>query len=102
MICLMGWLAWNVLLFVIEKDGYDDQEKEFPFKAYVKKRWDNWLASLVLVPVLLWLGSVGLGLNIFSPLETLEWSDTYYLLSGCASEMAITGIKKYMAKQRGL
>lgn len=95
-IALVGWLAWNFLLFMMEKDKYDDQEKDFPFTEYRKKNWDNWLASLFMVPILLYFGYKGLGLDVLGVVDVshLKWTDAYYPASGFFTEFIITLIKR--------
>lgn len=91
---LAGWLAWNVLLLSIEKD---DNEKTFSLKTYALEHWDNWLASLFLIPVLLFFGYRGLGLGVVE-MDHLKWSDAYYVCSGFATELVKTIWKKWKAK----
>jgi hypothetical protein len=94
---LFGWLAFNVAVFHIEKDTFDDASQAFPFKSYVIKSWDNWLASLVMIPCLLFIGHKGLSFPDFGVGE-ITWSDLYYLASGFATEIAIKLIKKAKGK----
>lgn len=101
LISLAAWLAWNVIIFRIEKDKFDDEDKEFPIKTYARKTYDNWLASLFMIPVLLFMGYKGLGLNpmgVFGS-EEIGWNDTYYLGAGFFTEAVIYAIKKWKAKQ---
>lgn len=90
-ISLIGWVAWNVLMFRIEKDKYDETDSEFPLKQYVLKTYDNWLASFVMIPVLLYLGYIGFNFNALGviDLQHLDWSDAYYLASGIFTELVI-------------
>jgi hypothetical protein len=99
-ISIIGWLAWNVIVFRIEKDKYDDKGEHFPFSKYFSETWDNWLASLFMIPILLYLGYKGLGINAFGiiDIEHLNWSDAYYLGSGFFTEAAIYAIKKMKTK----
>lgn len=98
---IAAWLAWNAIVLSIEKNKYDDEEKEFPLKTYASKTWDNWIASLLMIPVLLFLGYKGLAIHPMAVLgsEPLEWSDTYYLGAGFFTEAIMYGIKKWKAKQ---
>lgn len=101
LISLAGWFLWNMVAFRIEKDPYDDRGEKFPFREYVSRVWDNWLASLVMIPVLLFLGYRGLDLNpmaVFGT-EKIGWQDTYYLGAGFFTEALMYAIKKWRAKQ---
>lgn len=102
LVTLAGWLAWNVIIFRIDKDQYDDRKEEFPLWQYVKQSYDNWLASLVMIPVILFMGYKGLGFNVFSAIEIdhLEWSDAYYLGTGFFTEAVIFAIKKWKASRK--
>lgn len=96
-VTVLGWLAYNIIVLSMEKDRYDEQHTAFPLKQYIGEHWDNWAASLVMVPVLLWLGYRQLDI-IASPLDEhasrITWSDLYYLASGFATEFVIRLIKK--------
>lgn len=98
---IAAWLVWNVIIFRIEKDKFDDEDKEFPLKTYAQKTWDNWLTSLLMIPVLLFLGYKGLAIHPMAVLgsEPLEWSDSYYLGAGFFTEAVMYGIKKWRGKQ---
>lgn len=91
---LVGWLAWTVLMLSIYKD---DNEKTFNLKAYAGEHWDNWAASLVFVPILLWVGYKKLNFAEVG-IETIGWNDLYYLASGFAPEIVKMSWKKWRAK----
>jgi len=101
-ITIAGWIAWNIIIFRIDKDQYDDRKEEFPLWQYAKQSYDNWLASLAMIPVLLIMGYKGFGFNVFSAIEIqhLEWSDAYYLGSGFFTEALIFAIKKWKASRQ--
>ena len=88
-----GFLIYTVGLFVIEKDEYDDKDEHFSIKKYLSRNWDNWLLSLILVPIIatkaegLWLGAM----DIWEK----EWSfyDVYYLGVGALVEIVYFGFK---------
>lgn len=92
---LLAWLAWNVILFSFHKD--EDEEK-FNVKSYVLATWDNWLASLVSIPVLLYLGAKGFNFKQFSLGDGMDFGDFYYLGSGLIVEVLKTWYKKWKAK----
>jgi hypothetical protein len=101
LISLAGWALWNLIAFRIEKDKFDDEDKEFPIKTYARKTWENWVTSLVMIPVLLFLGYRGLGLNplaVFGT-EQIGWNDTYYLGAGFFTEVLMYTVKKWKGKQ---
>jgi hypothetical protein len=56
-----------------------------------------------MIPVLLYIGYKGLGIEgafLSIDVEKLEWSDLYYLGSGFFTEAVIFGIKKYKAARK--
>lgn len=91
---LFGWLAFNFILFRMEKDTYDSANKAFPLGAYVQKTWDNWIASLVIIPALLYVGYNKLDFGIIGE-HPIAWSDLYYLGSGIITELLIKAISKW-------
>lgn len=96
-VSLLGWLAYNVFMFSMAKDKYDNSNTKFPLRQYVAKVWDNWLASFIVVPILLWVGYRQLDI-ISNPLDEhaarIAWNDLYYLASGFATEFIMNLIKK--------
>lgn len=101
LISIAAWIAWNAIVFSIEKNKYDEEGKEFPLKTYALKAYDNWLASFFMIPVLLFLGYKGLAIHPMELLgsEPLEWNDSYYLGAGFFTEAVMYAIKKWKAKQ---
>lgn len=101
-ITFFGWLAFNVIIFRIDKDQYDDKGTTFPIHQYALQSWDNWLASLCMIPIILFMGYKGLGFNVFSSIgiDRLEWSDAYYMGSGFFTEAVILVIKKWKASKQ--
>lgn len=101
LLVVFGWLIWNFALFSMEKDKADEAGEHFPIGPHVRKYWDNWVLSLLCVPVLIILGIKGLGLDAIpiDDLKHLRWNDAYYLGAGAITEVAkhyITVIiKKY-------
>jgi len=97
-----GFLIYTVLMFVIEKDEYDGEGKKFCVKTYVRRNWDNWLLSLILVPIIatkaqdIWAGAM----EIFSK----EWTfyNIYYLGVGALVEALYTGVKWINNKRKKL
>lgn len=96
-----GWLAFNVILFRIDKDEFDDEKKIFPIGAYLGYTWDNWLSSAVMIPVILFVGAKGLNLNPLAENSTdLAWSDLYYVAVGFITELVIVTWKKWKQKNK--
>lgn len=91
-VTVIAWMAFNAIKFSIIKDKLDDEGKHFPIRQYIEKTWDNWLASALCVPLLLWIGYRQLDI-ITNPVaehtSTLKWNDIYYLFSGVISEIVI-------------
>lgn len=92
-----GWLAWNVVMFRIEKDGYDLQKIKFPLGEYFSRTWDNWIASFVMIPILLFVGFKKLNIEFDS--NNLQWNDLYYVLSGFITEVVIVSWEKWKNKK---
>lgn len=53
---IFGVILYNYLSFNLHKDELDDTGKSFSFKTYRKSRWDNWVWSLLCVPVIVVYG----------------------------------------------
>lgn len=90
---LFGWLAFNVILFSIKKDSFDDRDEVFPLRQYMGKVWDNWLASLLMIPILVYIGANKLNIDIDA--LHLQWNDLYYPMSGFATELVVEMWKKW-------
>jgi hypothetical protein len=95
LLAFLGWLAWNWGLFVYEKDSLDALDQKFNVKHYAERYWDNWVLSLICVPILIIIGIKGLGLKALpvADVEDLQWNDMYYLASGLLAE----AVKYYIA-----
>lgn len=96
---IFGWLAFNVILFRVEKDQADDNNLPFNLRGYFLKTWDNWLASLVCVPVLLFVGYNKLEIGMID-VQGLQWNDFYYLGAGIVPELVIVSWKKWKEKNK--
>lgn len=100
LITLLGWFAWNVIIFRIDKDQKDKDGIPFPLKQYALQSYDNWLASFAVACVLLWVGYKQFhieGAFVGLDEKRFEWSDFYYLTSGFVTELIIFAWKKYKA-----
>lgn len=103
LITICGWFAWNAIIFRIDKDQYDEQDKPFNLKQYALQSYDNWIASAGMIPVLLYLGYKGLGIPgalLAIDVDKLEWSDLYYLGAGFITEAIIFAVKKWKASRK--
>lgn len=99
LIALVGFLAWVIIVFRIDKDLVDDSEKEFSFRDYAKKNYDNWLTSLIGVPVVL-VGADLLDIvKVFHDTE-LTWSNAFYLGAGVVTEVPMYFIKKWRKQKQ--
>lgn len=92
---LAGWAAFNIIMLSMFKD---ENEKTFALKSYAIEHWDNWVASLFMIPVLLFVGYNKLNITIEG--QNLQWSDLYYPCSGFATEAVKMAYKKWKAKQQ--
>ena len=94
-IAIIGWFAWNWFWLTVEKDVYDDRNEKFGLRDYAHKHWENWVWTALLVPILLYYGSRGLGLDVFGipSMENLTWSDAYYPCVGLFSDIVGMGLK---------
>jgi|ADGO01.1.fsa_nt_gi hypothetical protein len=68
--------------------------KTFPFKEYAKKNYDNWLSTLIGVPVIL-VGADLLDIVRVLHDKDITWSDAFYLGAGVVIEVPMYIIKKW-------
>lgn len=92
---IAGWMAFNLIALSLYKD---ENEKTFALTPYVKEHWDNWIASLFLIPVLIFIGAKGLAIEIDE--KHLEWNDLYYVGSGFFTELMKMAYKKWKNKNQ--
>lgn len=93
-IALVGWAAFIVISLSMDKDLKDESGQAFPIGPYIQTKWDNWLASLVCVPVLVIIGRYGMDLS----LTGIQWADLYYLAAGIAPEFIKNQIARFRKK----
>lgn len=93
LVSIAGWLAFNAIMLSMHKD---ENEETFNIRSYTKKTWDNWLASLFCIPILLWIGHEQLSLDVEG--SKIEWTDLYYVCSGFAVEAIKSAYKKWKNK----
>ena len=98
LLALLGFLAWVIGAFTIEKDSYDDLEKDFPYRTYIKKNWDNWVWNLIIAFILIVVGIYKLEFDALpfesESVQKIQWHDSYYLASGPIGSIAMKYIKK--------
>lgn len=92
---LFGVVLYNYLVFNLAKDELDDSRKKFSFRRYVKTKWDNWVWSILLVPVIVVYGDQ-LWYYTMSYLEK-DWKfyDVLYLGAGVLAEGTYYILKKF-------
>ena len=91
---LYGIVAYNWLAFSFTKDGFDNTRKKFSFNVYIKNRWDNWVWSLLCVPIIVVYGD-----QLFYYLmeyfeKDWEFLDVVYLFAGALAELLYLIFKK--------
>lgn len=94
----IGWLVFNVIMWRIEKNKYDKLHERFPWGKYAGETYDEWLTSIVCVPLILWIGYRSLSLNPLAQgldVANLDWNDLYYLCAGFAPELIIKIFSKF-------
>lgn len=89
-----GWLAFNAIMFSLHKD---EDEERFNLKSYTLKTYDNWIASFLFIPVMLFFGHGALGIDV-EGFANLKWQDSFYPLSGFAVELIKVLWKKWKSK----
>ena len=94
---LFAWLAFNLVLFRMEKDQSDEKGLDFHVIEYFKRVWDNWLASLFCVPIVLYLGYYQLDIGMIDVTHP-KWYYLYYLGAGFLPEFVIVAYKKWKTK----
>jgi hypothetical protein len=91
-----GTVLWMALHLAATKDDYDDVDQDFPWIAYKKKTWDNWLVAIVAIPFVAHFGEEAVSLFI----PGLVWSKMGYALSGLISQHLYFLFKKYRKGQK--
>jgi len=91
---LFGVVVYNYLLFVFAKDETDGTRKKFNWQSYKAERWDNWIFSFLMVPIIVIYGEQ-LWYYVMEWQEK-EWKffDVIFLGSGLLAEGLYFGLKK--------
>ena len=94
---LFGVFLYNWLAFTIEKDKFDKDNKPFEFRDYSSKRWDNWIWSLLCVPLIVVYGEQ-LWYYVMEYFEK-DWKflDVLYLTAGVVAEGLYWLLKKMLS-----
>jgi len=96
---ILGWLVCNLVELTLRQrelaeDG--DPNTNFHIKEYAKDKYLQWITSLLVGFMLLWIGAKNLNLDPLAPLtgHALGWSDLYYLGAGVAFELIVFVVTK--------
>lgn len=95
-----GWLIYTFLMFVTTKDKKDEANGKFNYKKYLKKNWDNWVLSLLFVPIIAYKAEE-IFASVMAYLEK-DWTfyDLYYLGVGVLVEAFYFAIAWILKKKR--
>ena len=95
---LFGVILYNYLVFNLAKDELDDSKQTFSFRRYAKAKWDNWVWSILLVPVIVIYGDQ-LWYYVMAYFEK-DWQfyDVLYLLAGVLAEGLYYILKKRLLR----
>ncbi|NOQ49336.1 MAG: hypothetical protein GQ553_01535 [Nitrosomonadaceae bacterium] len=97
-----GFLIYTVLMFVIKKDEYDALDQTFSVTKYLKHNWDNWLLSVILVPIMA-TKSEAMWISVMQYFDkTWPFYDLYYLGVGAVVEGLYSFIAWVRAKRKKL
>lgn len=101
MISIAGWFLWNWGEFTITKEEADndnDPNTVVTLKDFKNKKYPTWIGSLVCVPVVLWIISKQINLDLLAPIVFFDGEgksggfgahDIYLLGAGAAWEAFI-------------
>ena len=95
LLAFYGWLVWNVLMFSLEKDKLDAENKRFNVKRYFRIYYDNMLVTAVFTPILVVFAN-DLWIYLMDFLgKDFEFSDIAYLGIGVFVTFIYWIIKKF-------
>lgn len=98
---LYGFIIYTYLNFVFTKDKYDDANKKFNYKKYLSSNWDNWLLSLLLVPVIAFYANDIWGGLMDWQEKDWQFRKVYYLGVGALVEFVYWIFNKVSRKKNG-
>jgi hypothetical protein len=90
---LLGFFTFEWGNFMITKDSFDDAEKEFPYRSYCKKNWENWVFTFLIATIIILVGKMALDISVI-PEWGMKWNDLYHLAAGPVSAYAVKRIKQ--------
>lgn len=94
MIAYFGAAVYIFLLFMVAKGNCDKVEKDFEYLKYCKMNWDNWVATLLVSPFIVWyMDDIVLLINRVFGWE-LPVLQVYSLGAGVLVELLMFGIAK--------
>lgn len=98
-ISIIAWLVYNVAEMEIRRRELDEDgnpDTNFGLGTYAKQKIFIWIGSLLMCPLLLWIGANKIDIKPLGMLTDMElaWSDLYYLAAGFGFELIIFGIIK--------
>jgi hypothetical protein len=70
-VCIFGWLLYNVFALRNAKNKYDEIDKEFNLKHYTTLSWDDWIFTFL----------ASFGLLMVSPTVFLYLTSTFDILA---------------------
>ena len=91
---LFGVILYNWLSFTIEKDKFDKEDEPFNFGNYAGKRWDNWIWSLLCVPLIVFKGEQLWYYAMAYFEKDWQFLDVLYLSAGVVAEGLYWLLKK--------
>ena len=92
---VFGVILYNYLSFNLHKDELDDSGKQFSFKTYRKGRWDNWVWSILCVPVIVVYGDQLWYYTMAYFEKDWKFYDVIYLGAGVLAEGLYYILKKF-------
>lgn len=96
-LALYGWLVYNVIVFSIRKETYDKGcDAKFKIKSFINQHWDNWLATLLLTPIVAYCGPEVLDIINQYLEKSYEWNVAYYFGTGILGELIYILIRKLL------
>lgn len=82
LLSLYGLVLYHVFIFVVHKDDLDKRNISVDIKQYVKKYWDNWLFSALIIPVMVYFTPDILAIYNIITGSNLKFSAVFYICMG--------------------
>lgn len=91
---IFGVIVYNYLLFSFTKDKTDGTSKKFNWNSYKSNRWNNWILSFMMVPIIvIYAEQIWYYIMQWQKLD-LEFYDVLFLGSGVLAEGLYFVLKK--------